>query len=115
MSWEFFSEVSEDMNAAFMDKLIALRREYGKPMVITSDLRTYDEEIKAGRSGNSAHVTGRAVDVAVRGSDALELVTLAVRHGMTGIGVSQKGSARFIHIDDLDGEPNQPRPWVWSY
>jgi hypothetical protein len=32
--------------------------------------------------------------------------------GFTGIGVQQKGSRRFIHLDVLQ---NPPRPNVWSY
>jgi hypothetical protein len=30
----------------------------------------------------------------------------------TGIGIQQKGGARFIHLDDLTGVG---RPTVWSY
>jgi hypothetical protein len=51
------------------------------------------------------------------GADALELVALALAYGFTGIGVNQKGAhdGRFIHLDDLDNAPGQPRPCIWSY
>jgi len=37
---------------------------------------------------------------------------LALELGFTGIGVQQKGTGRFPHLDTLE-EP--PRPNVWSY
>jgi zinc D-Ala-D-Ala carboxypeptidase len=40
---------------------------------------------------------------------------LALEQGFTGIGVSQKGAIRFIHVDDLPDAPGQPRPTIWSY
>src|SRR5690625_2478038 len=58
--------------------------------------------------------TGRAVDIAVRGERAYWIVANANRYGFTGVGVSQKGGSRFIHLDDLSA-PDYPRPSVWSY
>jgi hypothetical protein len=52
------------------------------------------------------------VDIAVSGQDCYELMGLAMKHGFTGIGVAQKGSGRFLHIDTFKGGP---RPNVWSY
>jgi zinc D-Ala-D-Ala carboxypeptidase len=37
---------------------------------------------------------------------------LAFKLGFTGIGVQQKGSGRFIHLDTMEGGT---RPTVWSY
>ncbi len=100
----------------FMDRLQALRVAYGRPMVITSGYRSPDYNVRVSSTGpGGPHTTGRAVDVAVRGADALELLQLALSHGFTGIGVQQKGQDRFIHLDDLDARTDRPRPWIWSY
>jgi len=61
------------------------------------------------------HTTGRAIDFAVRGADALKLILALSRCGFTGIGVAQKGDKRFIHADDLPATPSRPRPHIWSY
>jgi len=100
----------------FMDKLLSLRRELGKPMVITSGYRTpaYNAEISS-TGDRGPHTTGRAVDIAASGAKAFNIVSLAKKHGFTGIGLKQNGphSGRFIHLDDLtDGFP---RPWTWTY
>jgi uncharacterized protein YcbK (DUF882 family) len=102
------------MDPGFMARLEHLRADFGRGMPVTSGYRCplHDAEI----GGRGAHPTGHAVDVHVTGEDAYRLVMLAARHGMTGIGVNQRGdmAKRFIHMDDLGG-PNFPRPRVWSY
>jgi zinc D-Ala-D-Ala carboxypeptidase len=50
--------------------------------------------------------------VAVDGQQAHKLLKLAFELGFTGIGVNQKTSGRFIHLDTLT---EAPRPNVWSY
>lgn len=113
--WPYFPECDERMDPDFMDKLIGLRQEFNRRMSVTSSYRTVDHEKAQGRSGKSVHTLGRAVDVAIRGKDALDLILLAPRFGMTGIGVDQKGGSRFVHLDDYEGDDTQPRPWIWSY
>jgi uncharacterized protein YcbK (DUF882 family) len=84
-------------------------------MKITSGYRSKETNLAVGGAENSPHTHGKAVDVAVRGADALKLIQLALQEGFTGIGVSQKGSSRFIHLDTMDNTPEQPRPTIWSY
>jgi uncharacterized protein YcbK (DUF882 family) len=104
------------MDPAFMDRLEALRQAFAKPMPITSGYRAPEYNVRVSSTGlDGPHTTGRAVDVRVTGADALRLVSLAVAHGFTGIGVSQKGGARFIHLDDLTPGGRHPRPTLWSY
>lgn len=95
-------------------RLIAVREQLGKPMVISSGYRceAYNNTIGA----TQTHASGHAVDVRVSGADALAVVGWAVRAGFTGIGVSQKGEhgKRFIHLDDMTPEQG-PRPNIWSY
>jgi zinc D-Ala-D-Ala carboxypeptidase len=103
------------MHAGFMDRLQRLRTAYGKPMRITSGYRSPEHPIESAKAQPGAHATGRACDVAVQGSDALRLIVLAERLGFTGIGVQQKGTGRFIHLDDLPASDGRPRPHIWSY
>lgn len=105
----------EGMNADFMARLQRLRTALGKPMRITSGYRHPSHPAEASKRTTGAHTTGRAVDVAIHGADALELVILARKHGFTGIGLKQHGDGRFVHLDDLPGTASQPRPWIWTY
>jgi zinc D-Ala-D-Ala carboxypeptidase len=103
------------MDAGFMDRLQALRTDYGKPIAISSGYRDKTHPAEARKDEPGAHSTGHACDIPIRGHDAHKLLSLALKHGFTGIGIKQKGEDRFIHLDDLQHEANRPRPWVWSY
>ncbi len=104
------------MDPTFMDRLEALRVAFGRPMPVTSGYRAPEHNAKVSATGRDGpHTTGRAVDVAVAGAEALTLVGLAIARGFTGIGVAQKGAARFIHLDDLSPGGRHPRPALWSY
>lgn len=125
MSWEspyFTSEEMacshsglEKMDAAFMDKLTELRVAYGKPMRVTSAFRDATHPIEAKKAKPGTHNTGKAVDIAVDRGDAWELLHLAMAMGFQGIGVQQKGSGRFIHLDMCTEEDGHVRPTIWSY
>lgn len=103
---------------AFMKRLVTIREEADFPFIITSGFRCplYNEEVATSGS-HGPHTKGVAADIKVHGNDALRLVYLAVKHGMTGIGVSQKGTlgSRYIHLDCLDNNGTVQRPWIWSY
>jgi zinc D-Ala-D-Ala carboxypeptidase len=101
-----------DMREDFLDALQTMRGIYDKPMTITSGYRHPTHPIEAKKSSPGAHTTGCAADIACSGAEAYELLQIAFELGFTGIGVSQKGSARFIHLDMLE---TPPRPNVWSY
>lgn len=96
----------------FMAKIEKLRVAYGMPLKVTSAARCPDHNAKVSGTGRAGpHTTGRAIDFAVERAQAHKLAKLAFEQGFTGIGFQQKGTGRFIHIDDLiDG-----RPAVWSY
>ena len=81
-------------------------------MRVTSGYRCPQHPIEAKKAAPGAHASGCAVDIGVEGQDAHRLLKLAFAAGFTGIGVQQKGSGRFIHLDTLEGGP---RPNVWSY
>ena len=106
-----------DMSDEFMQKLIIVREEFGKPMIITSGYRSFSHNYSIGGAENSPHLYGRAVDVRVYGNDALTLLKIALKHGLTGIGIKQHGDTkgRFIHLDDMPSSDMHFRPWIWSY
>jgi zinc D-Ala-D-Ala carboxypeptidase len=102
------NEIKEEL----LDKLQALRSRYGKPMRITSGYRCPRHPIEAAKSAPGPHSSGLACDVGVEGADAHKLLGLALDAGFKGIGVQQKGTGRFLHLDLLNA-PN--RPTLWSY
>ena len=105
----------DQMDHVFMDKLVHFRTEMGFPFNINSAFRCESHNLEVGGAENSAHLKGRAVDINIRGEHALILVEQARNYGFSGIGVKQKGTSRFVHLDDLQGSQTQPRPWIWTY
>ena len=103
------------MDLNFVEKIQDLRTAFGKPLTISSGYRDPEHPIEARKAKPGAHASGRAVDIAIHGEDAFDLLTLALESGeFTGIGINQKGefNQRFIHLDDLE---NERRPTIWSY
>jgi zinc D-Ala-D-Ala carboxypeptidase len=104
---------ADGVKEALVDKLQQMRTKYGKPMRITSGYRCPKHPIEVKKSVPGAHALGLAADVGVEGAAAHEILKLAFELGFTGIGVQQKGTGRFIHLDIRNGE--LPGPTVWSY
>ena len=104
------------MDEEFMDRLQRMRTEYGKPMRINSGYRHWSHPVEA-RKGhkNGEHTHGRCCDIGVSGTDAFELLVLAVSYGFHRIGVQQKGpqGGRFLHLGM--GAAGLPDKVVWSY
>ena len=104
-----------EMNPDFIDKLNDLRLAFGQPMRIPSGVRAVTHPIEAKKKTSGAHTTGQAADIAISREDAFHLLSLALSKGFTGIGIQQKGSGRFIHLDTLQNTEERPRPTIWSY
>lgn len=103
------------MDEAFVGMLQEIRDEVGFPIRITSGYRCPKHNSRVSSTGRSGpHTTGMAADIAVHGVQAHAVLRAALKVGMSGIGVKQKGphSSRFLHLDSLT---TNPRPWVWSY
>ena len=82
-----------------LDKLQAIRDDYGKPMTITSSYRCSDHPVERSKAKAGTHNMGIAFDVHVHsGNERYELVSLAMKHGANGIGVDKN----FVHIDFRD-------------
>ena len=123
MDWGFYPNFSQiefecshcgkcEMKPEFLSKLQELRNRYGKPMRVTSGYRCPDHPVEAKKSTPGAHASGCACDIGVEGADAHALLKIAFELGFSGIGVQQKGSGRFIHLDTLNAVY---RPNIWSY
>ena len=95
-----------------LDKLNDIRRDFGRPITVTSGYRCSKHPIEAAKATGGAHTEGKAVDLAVDRADALKLLKIALRHGVQRVGVNQKGSNRFIH---LDWSTDLTSPTIWSY
>jgi zinc D-Ala-D-Ala carboxypeptidase len=101
------------MSPAFMDVLEAIRADFGAPLSVMSGYRSPDYNAKVSHTGlTGPHTLGLAIDIAIRGQDAHRLLKIALAHGITGIGVAQKGEGRFLHLDMVE---TGTRPWCWSY
>ena len=108
------------MQPQFMESLERIRVEMNRPLKLSSAFRCSKHNQEVSSTGpNGPHTDhgegGQAVDILISGSDALRLMEVARKYGMSGIGVKQSGKNRFIHLDNLGNATGQPRPWVWSY
>ena len=100
-----------EMKPSFMERLIKLREELGFAFPISSAYRCYAHNKSIGGAKDSLHLKGQAVDIRVSRDQAYQIVERARRFGFRGIGVSQKGNSRFVHLDNRD----QRDVSFWSY
>lgn len=103
------------MEQETMERLEALREEFGQPMRLSSayrDPKLHPRE-RTKPNGPGYHGQGKAVDVLIYGADAIRLLKLAIKHGFCGIGINQRNdfSQRFIHLDTRSSEKSA----IWSY
>ena len=111
----------DSMDPDFMSILQNIRDEMQRPLKISSGVRCAKRNMEVSSTGkNGPHVprtTGTmASDILIAGADALRLIDIARKHGISGVGISQRGAhaKRFIHIDTLSDDKH-PRPTMWSY
>ena len=124
MSWKYFTleefacrHCGENrIQLPWVDELDQLRDQAGFPFIISSGYRCPVHNQAVSSTGpNGPHTTGWATDIRVDRARAHRLLGLALQAGIPGIGVQQKGSSRFIHLDRLPIDTRHPRPTVWSY
>lgn len=100
-----------NMQHEFMEKLQAIRTEYKKPMHITSGFRSVKHPLEARKShSNGEHTQGNCADIAcTTGQDRFRLIELALKHGITRIGVAKT----FLHLGI--GGRGLPTNVIWEY
>lgn len=97
------------MKQDFMNRLDTVRDVTGIPLVITCAYRSREYDLAKGRSGNSAHTKGMAVDIRCTTSvNAFKIVQAALKVGFTRIGIGKT----FIH---LDSDTSLPQNVIWNY
>ena len=85
-----------------------MREEAGRPLTITSGGRCPNHPNEVHRETPADHQKGIAVDIATyNGIERAEIVTLALKHGATSIGVA-KG---FVHV----GFRSVDKTVMWTY
>lgn len=94
------------MQPEFMKRLDVLRMRLGSPLRVVSGYRCpqYNDHVSfTGETG--PHTQGLAVDLAVSGEIAREVLRMASDMHFKGIGIMQKGEhkSRYIHLDDVPG------------
>jgi len=99
----------------FLKTLNAIREECGFSFALSSAYRSPEHPIEARKEVKGAHTHGKAVDILASGENALEIIRVAQKHGIQRIGIQQKGSGRFIHLDGCTEEDGFPCPAIWSY
>ena len=98
-------------DAELIRMLQAARDLYGKPIVITSGCRCIKHNRNVGETANSAHITGKAVDIATpTGAARYEIIKALMQAGFSRFGINFKKS--FIHADIDDSKPH---PTIFSY
>jgi zinc D-Ala-D-Ala carboxypeptidase len=98
-----------EMKHEFMTVLQAIRNEYG-PMSISSGFRHPTHPIEARKMRPGEHTFGMCADVRCsNGADRYRLITIALKHGITRIGIAKT----FVHIGL--GAPTVPNNVIWEY
>jgi len=99
----------EQMNPEFLELLDEVRETAGIPLVLNSAFRTKSYEQMKGRSGNSAHTRGLAVDIRCKSHEnRFRIIQAAILCGVRRIGIGKT----FIH---LDVDKSLPQSVIWDY
>lgn len=104
-----------EMDPVFMALLQRLRQVYGKPMQLSSAYRCPRHPNELNKAEPGEHTQGLAVDVRCQGADAVKILQLALNLGFVRLGVSQKGTGRFLHLGLAPEGGRLPSPMLWSY
>ena len=126
IDWDRFPNFSEKefacqhcgehgIDERIVDVVQRIREEADFPFIITSGYRCVEHPIEKKKSSPGVHTSGLAVDIGASHEKAYIILKLAIQRNILGIGVNQKGSGRFIHLDIAESEVNRPRPHLWSY
>jgi len=120
--WQYYNNFSKrefdckhtgenNMQHEFMVILEAIRNEYNKSMRVTSGYRSPKHPIEARKThSNGEHTKGRCADIYCDNSaDRFRLISIALKHGITRIGVAKN----FLHFGI--GGHHLPQNVIWDY
>ena len=94
------------MQKPFLNKLEALREEWGKPLIVTSGRRCRLRNTQENGAEHSQHLFGNASDFRfIDASESQRFALLAEKFGFNGIGLG----VTLVHID------NREKRAHWSY
>jgi len=97
------------MSDTIIKMLDKVRKEYGRPIRISSGYRTTSWNNKVQGVLDSSHLKGLACDLQVKSSkERFELLSLLIKHGFNRIGVADT----FIHVD-IDKDKAQNVTWIY--
>jgi len=86
----------EQMDERLLVVLDKIRELAGIPLVLNCAYRSKEHDLAKGRSGNSAHTRGLAVDIRCTTSqNRYKIIRAAIQVGINRIGIGKN----FIHID----------------
>lgn len=108
MNFKNFSEKEcLGMNEDFMQQLQFARDGAGIPFILTSTVRTPEDNLKWGGVEDSAHLSGLAVDIRCNNSEE----RFRILRGIFGAGFVRVGVyEKHIHVD---GDFSKPQEVVW--
>lgn len=99
----------QNMNAEAMRLFDKVREVAGIPLVINCAYRSPEWEKAKGRSGNSAHTKGKALDIrCTTSANRMRIIEAAVQCGISRIGIGKN----YIH---LDTDTSLPQNVMWHY
>lgn len=98
-----------DMDSSFLELLDRVREDCGIPLILNCAYRSVEWDKEKGRSGNSAHCKGKAVDIRCNSSaTAYKIVVAALKNNIRRIGIGNG----YVHIDNDDTLPQEV---IWNY
>lgn len=99
----------DQMDGEFLEILDRVREAAGIPLVLNCAYRSKAHEKSKGRTGNSAHTRGKAVDIRCNSNaNRMKIVAAALEVGISRIGIGRN----FIHIDN---DESLTQGVIWHY
>jgi len=107
----FKDEEIKNLDVELVKMLDTARTIAGIPFHINSGFRTAEHNKKVGGVANSAHLTGKAVDLrAMNGSEIFTIVNACMQAGFKRIGINW--ASKFVHVDI---DMTKPNPTIYKY